>query len=99
MSKDNNKIIRQKMQELSGKLDGVQHLVVLGSTEHEQNISIMIGDPENVIGMLGAGLIVAVNSIDDQKDKLMVRQMLSTRIMTEDIDYKRIADLFGPSKQ
>lgn len=99
MSKDNNRIIRKKLQELSGKLDGVQHLVVLGSTEHEQNISIMIGDPENVIGMIGAGLIVAVNSIDDPKDKLMVRQMLSTRIMTEDIDYKRIADLFGPGKQ
>lgn len=29
----------------------------------------------------------------------MNRQMLSTRIMTEDIDYKRIADLFGPGKQ
>lgn len=99
MSKDNNKIIRQKLQELSGKLDGMQHLVVLGSNEHEQNISIMIGDPDNVIGMLGAGLIVAVNSIYDPKYKLMVRQMLSTRIMTEDIDYKRIADLFGPGKQ
>lgn len=99
MSKDNNKIIRQKLQELSGKLDGVQHLVVLGSTEHKQNISIMIGDPEQVIGMIGAGLIVAINSIDDPNDKLMVRQMLSTRIITEDIDYKRIADLFGPGKQ
>jgi len=99
VSKDNNKIIRQKLQELSGKLDGVQHLVVLGSTEHKQNISIMIGDPEQVIGMIGAGLIVAINSIDDPNDKLMVRQMLSTRIITEDIDYKRIADLFGPGKQ
>ena len=59
----------------------------------------MIGDPEQVIGMVGACLIVAVNSIDDPKDKLMVRQMLSTRIMTEDIDYKRIADRFGPGKQ
>ena len=91
MSKDNNKIIRQKMQELSGKLDGVQHLVVLGSTEHEQNISIMIGDPEQVIGMIGAGLIVAINSIQDPKDMLMVSQMLR--------DYKRIVDLFGPGKQ
>ena len=98
MSKDNNQIIRQKLQELSGKLDGVQHLVVLGSTEQEQNISIMIGDPEQVIGMMGAGLIVAVNGIDDPKDKLMVRQMLSTRIMTEDIDNKHLADLFGPRK-
>lgn len=59
----------------------------------------MIGDPEQVIGMIGAGLIVAVNSIDDPNDKLMVRQMLSTRIMTEDIDYKSIADRFGPGKQ
>lgn len=98
MSKDNNKLIRQKLQELSGKLDGVQHFVVLGSTEQEQNISIMIGDPEQVIAMISAGLIVAVNSIDDPKDKLMVRQMLATRIMTEDIDYKRLADLFGPRK-
>ena len=98
MNKDKNQIIRQKLRELSGKLDGVQNLVVLGSTEQEQNISIMIGDPEQVIGMIGAGLIVAINSIDDPKDKLMVRQMLSTRIMTEDIDYKRLADLFGPRK-
>ena len=87
--------VKSLMHSAADKIETEEHACILAGNSENMSMCYLVGNVDEVIGMLAAALMLSVGSITDPCERLKVKQEISTAIMTEDLSnvVKRLEEL------